>query len=277
MDQFSSPLYVKSYVAPEKRAHETSPGSSSHYQGNSSILDVKHKLKGGLTMQAMVVSKDQSEKDIIVYILRQAGLAVDASSDLQRVLTNWTDSPADIIIVAHAESEQPLENVRALRSTVHVPLLMIVETVPEITFCALLEAGADVVLNRPVSPQVLSAYVFALLRRSSSVPSFVLPTLALENITLDPSTRSVTITGEEPRRLTHLEFRLLYTLMTNRGQVVPVDVIIERVWGYTGEGNRDLVRGLISRLRQKIEPDPASTTFLETIPSVGYRFLEEKL
>jgi DNA-binding response OmpR family regulator len=268
---------VKSYVAPKKRVLETSSGNFSYYQGISSILDVKHKSKGCLIMQAMVVSRDQSEKELIVYILRQAGLAVDASSDLQRVLTNWTDSPADIIIVAHTEDEQPLENVRALRATVHVPLLMIVDTVPERTFCALLETGADVVLSRPVSPLVLSAYVLALIRRSSSVPSFVLPTLALENITLDPSTRSVTITGEEPRRLTHLEFRLLYTLMTNRGQVVPVDVIIERVWGYTGEGNRDLVRGLVSRLRQKIESDPASVMFLETVPSVGYRFLEEKL
>ncbi len=228
-------------------------------------------------MQAMVVGVDPSEKEIIVYILRKAGLAAAASSDLQSVLTNWTDDPADMIIVALAESEEPLENVKAVRATAQIPLLMIVETMPERTFCSLLEAGADVVLTRPVSPQVLSAYVFALTRRASSVPSFVLPILALENIALDPSSRSVTITGEEPRRLTHLEFRLLYTLMTNRGQVVPVDVIIERVWGYTGEGNRDLVRGLISRLRQKIEPDPASATFLETIPGVGYRFIEEKL
>jgi DNA-binding response OmpR family regulator len=228
-------------------------------------------------MQAMVVAMDPNEKEIIVYILQKAGLAVASSSNLQRALKKWTDHPADLIIVAHVEGEEPLENVKAVRATAHIPLLMIVETIPERTFCALLEAGADVVLSRPVSPLVLSAYVFALLRRSSSIPSFVLPTLALENIMLDPSTRSVTITGEESRRLTHLEFRLLYTLMTNRGQVVPVDVIIERVWGYTGEGNRDLVRGLISRLRQKIEPDPASTTFLETIPSVGYRFTEDTL
>ena len=110
------------------------------------------------------------------------------------------------------------------------------------------------------------------MRRSASIPSFVLPTLALDQITLDPSIRSVSVAGGEARRLTQLEFRLLYTLMTNRGQVVPLDVIVERVWGYTGEGNQDLVRGLISRLRRKIEPDPNSSHFIETIPGVGYRF-----
>jgi len=51
-----------------------------------------------------------------------------------------------------------------------------------------------------------------------------------------------------------------------------MDVLVERVWGYTGEGNRDLVRGLISRLRRKIEPASKQVGFLETIPGVGYRF-----
>lgn len=51
-----------------------------------------------------------------------------------------------------------------------------------------------------------------------------------------------------------------------------MDVIVERVWGYTGEGNDDLVRGLISRLRRKIEPNGETDQFIETIPGIGYRF-----
>ncbi|MEZ4591543.1 MAG: helix-turn-helix domain-containing protein [Chloroflexota bacterium] len=57
--------------------------------------------------------------------------------------------------------------------------------------------------------------------------------------------------------------------MTNADQVIPVDVIIERVWGYHGEGNRELVRGLVRRLRRKIEPDPSQTTFIHNHPGVG--------
>ncbi len=82
----------------------------------------------------------------------------------------------------------------------------------------------------------------------------------------------VTLAGKEPQTLTPLEFRLLYMLMTNPDQVIPLEVIIERVWGYNGEGNRELVRGLVRRLRRKIEPDPEQAHFIHNHPGVGYRF-----
>ncbi len=224
-------------------------------------------------MQAIVVANDQDEKEILGFILRRDGLAVASSSDPQRVLKNWSEHPADLMVVAVVEGAKPEAIVDTVRAVTQVPLLVVVDSRSERMLCDLLKRGADVVLSRPVSPQVLLAYVQAIMRRSGSVPSFVLPTLALDVITLDPSTHCVTVSGGEPRRLTQLEFRLLYTLMTNRGQVVPLDVIVERVWGYTGEGNQDLVRGLISRLRRKIEPDPEGSHFIETIPGIGYRFI----
>jgi DNA-binding response OmpR family regulator len=110
------------------------------------------------------------------------------------------------------------------------------------------------------------------LRRSGGVPAFCLPSLDLGSIALDPSTRSVTLGDRPTVRLTQLEFRLLYTLMTHRGQVIPWEVIVERVWGYSGGGSRELVRGLVSRLRSKIEPDPSTPGFVHTIPGVGYIF-----
>jgi DNA-binding response OmpR family regulator len=79
--------------------------------------------------------------------------------------------------------------------------------------------------------------------------------------------------GERPpQRLTQLEFRLLYVLMTNRDQVIPSDIIVERVWGYTGTGSRELVRNLVSRLRSKIEVDPGNPAYIQTVPGVGYQF-----
>ncbi|HEY46430.1 MAG TPA: response regulator transcription factor [Anaerolineae bacterium] len=228
-------------------------------------------------MQVMVIAADQNEKEIITFVLRRAGLAVASSSDHQRVLKNWTEHPADLMVVASLEDQALIRIAEEVRAVTQIPLLMIVDRIGEKDRCDLLQNGADVILDRPVSAQVLSAQIQALLRRSAAVPSFVLPTLALNEITLDPSARTVSVSGKETRRLTQLEFRLLYTLMTNRGQVVPLDVLVERVWGYTGGGNRDLVRGLVSRLRRKIEPDPEQAYFLETIPGVGYRFTVEEI
>jgi DNA-binding response OmpR family regulator len=223
-------------------------------------------------MQAILVAADQDERDVLGFILRHAGLAVATSAGLPAVLATWLDRPADLIVAAFGENRTTGKDVAAVRAVTDVPLLLIVDPPGEDRLCDLLRAGADLVLPRPVSPLVLGAYAQALLRRSGATPAFALPTLTLEAIGLDPATRTVVIDGGDPRRLTQLEFRLLYLLMTNRGQVLPNDTLVERIWGYSGEGDRDLVRGLISRLRRKIEVDAEKPRFIQTVPGVGYLF-----
>jgi DNA-binding response OmpR family regulator len=65
---------------------------------------------------------------------------------------------------------------------------------------------------------------------------------------------------------------LLYTLMTHYGHILSTESIVERVWGYTGRGDRDLVRGLVRRLRTMVEPDPRNPVYILTVPGVGYSF-----
>lgn len=226
-------------------------------------------------MQAILVARDHDEREIVTFILRHTGLSVATTQDLQRVATNWLERPADIIIVSASEVAELKTAVTAVRDVTGVPLLLLAEAMGERQLCTLLEAGVDLVLTRPVAPRVLAHYVKALLRRAGGVPSFVLPSLSLQEIELDPATRTVTVTGQEAQRLTQLEFRLLYVLMTNRDQVVPSENIVERVWGYSGEGNRELVRGLISRVRRKVEPDPDDPRFIQTVPGTGYMFTLE--
>jgi DNA-binding response OmpR family regulator len=228
-------------------------------------------------MQAIVIAPDPDERDLLVYTLRKVGLAVAASSDHRRVLSNWADHAADVLLIALAADSDPLRVIAEVRATTQVPLVLVAEALSESATCQILTSGADVILSRPASPLLIAAQCTAVLRRSNAIPAFVLPSLDLGRIALDPSTRQVEVEGKAPQRLTQLEFRLLYVLMTNRGQVLPSEVIVERVWGYSGEGNRDLVRGLVSRLRHKIEPDPENPVFLETLSGVGYRFNSDEI
>jgi DNA-binding response OmpR family regulator len=223
-------------------------------------------------MQAFLIAADSDEREVLTFVLRHAGLAVSPSGDLARILANWTELPADLIILAGGEAVEVEAQIAAVRGVTEVPLVVLVDPPAEARLLALLRGGADVVLARPVSPQLLAEYARVVLRRSGAVPAFMLPRLDLEEISLDPATRTVAVSGREPCRLTQLEFRLLYVLMTNREQVVPTEAIVERVWGYAGEGDRELVRGLVSRLRHKIEPDPDKPRFIETLSGVGYRF-----
>lgn len=223
-------------------------------------------------MQAILVTADADERDILTFVLRHAGLAVSASIDLEQVTATWLERPADLIVVAGETGKGLTKDIAALRGATEVPLILLLDDISESTHVSLVRTGVDLVMKRPVSPLLLEAYAQSLLHRAGAAAAFAVPTLDLKEIALDPTTRSVRLADAVPRRLTQLEFRLLYLLMTHRGQVLPTDLIVERVWGYSGEGDRDLVRGLISRLRKKIEADADHPIYIQTVPGIGYLF-----
>lgn len=223
-------------------------------------------------MRVCLFADDPTEGRIITVAMREFGIAAELEFEVEARMEAWQDDPADIAVLASNRTEVPLDEVKIIRAQTQAPILVIHEPVPDTQECALLEAGADLMLDRPVSLRLLSNYVKVLSRISSSVPSTILNRMELDDIALDTSDRTVVVGGRAPVRLTHLEFRLLYLLMSNQETVVPTDSIAERVWGYHDGGDRSLVRGLVSRLRRKLEPEPDAPSFIENIPGVGYRF-----
>jgi len=221
-------------------------------------------------MYAMLLAENADERAVLSLVLQRAGLAVTMAHNIDRAMKSWLERPADLIVLALGGD--PLALTRQTRAETPVPLVVIAEPVGESIHYAILEAGADLVVFRPFSARLLIAQVQALMRRAGTVPLFSLPTLSQSGLTLDAANRTVEIAGRRSRRLTHLEFRLLYTLMTHRGQVLPSEVIVERVWGYTGRGDKELVRGLVSRLRAKVEPEPRNPRYIRTVPGAGYSF-----
>jgi DNA-binding response OmpR family regulator len=224
---------------------------------------------------ALLLAQNADEKAVLSLVLQRAGLAVTSANAVQRALRAWSERPADLILLA-LRSDDPHADVRAIRTETAVPLVVVVDQAEEDLHYELLDAGADLIVPRPFSARLLIAQVRALLRRAGGMSLFSLPILSLAGLTLDPATRAVQIAGLPPRRLTHLEFRLLYTLMIHREHVLPTETIVEQVWGYSGRGDRDLVRGLVRRLRIKVEPDPSNPRFILTVPGVGYTFNEQE-
>lgn len=222
-------------------------------------------------MYALLLAQDPDEKAVLSVILQRVGLAVTTANDLERALRAWPDRPADLILLALQEYD-PLDAARRIRARTSVPLIAIATQPNEDLHYQLLEAGVDQVVSRPFSARLLIAQGRALLRRARGTPVFSLPTLTQGDISLDPATRIAHIAGQSSKRLTHLEFRLLYTLMMHRDQVLPTETIVEQVWGYSDSGDKDLVRGLVRRLRAKVEPAPHNPRYILTVPGVGYSF-----
>lgn len=227
-------------------------------------------------MNALLFCDDPNETAILTVALQLAGLTVASVSDLERTLRNWPERPVDLLFLA-LHYGTPLDQVRRVRATVEVPLVAISNSPEEDLLCQLFEAGADLVVVRPYSARLLSAQLRALLRRSKGTSLSRIPTLTVGGLTLDAAGRTVQVENREPCRLTQLEFRLLYTLMSHLGQTLPTETIVERVWGYSGEGSAELVRGLVSRLRAKVEADPKNPQYILTVPGMGYRLLASPL
>lgn len=227
-------------------------------------------------MQAYLISLFDDESSVLTLILQKAGFAVHSTRAISQLTTSWPEQPLDFILIALAEdTAEILNEINQLRLQTAVPLMLITDSCDETHQVALLDAGIDCLICRPFGVRYLLAQIHALLRRSEGTSLFNLPTLIQGEVSLDPSTRTVTVGEKEPIHLTQLEFRLLHTLITNPGQVIPTENLVEYVWGYSGEGNRDLVRGLVQRLRTKLEPDPRKPSYIINIPSVGYSFQKE--
>jgi len=80
----------------------------------------------------------------------------------------------------------------------------------------------------------------------------------------------VSVRGEAPIRLTSLEFRLVQYLLANAGHTIPADRLTTHVWGYRGLGDKQLLKQLVHRLRQKIERNPAEPRYVVTVAGIGY-------
>lgn len=130
-------------------------------------------------------------------------------------------------------------------------------------------AGADDYMVKPFDLRELSARIGALLRRTNGSQP-VTREIEVGPLTLDTTTHQVRL-GDRVEQLTHREYDLLHYLMRRAGSIVPVERVLQDVWGYSpGAGDPDLVRAHIRNLRLKIEPDPSQPVHIKTVPRHGY-------
>ena len=129
-----------------------------------------------------------------------------------------------------------------------------------------LKAGAADYLVKPFSPTELTARVGAALRRVSRPEPFALGELAIHY-----EERRVTVAGREVE-LTATEHEILRVLSLNAGRVVANDALVRQVWsGRKADGNVNLVRNFVKKLRRKLGDDAQSPAWIFSVRGVGYR------
>jgi DNA-binding response OmpR family regulator len=219
-------------------------------------------------MKILIVDDDIELRELIGFALRQAGYLVVTAADGAEALVMFDREQPDLLILdVNLPKMSGLEVCRRVRDQATTPIMMLTVRSSEEDQVQGLDMGADDYLTKPFSPRTLLARVRALLRRAEiDRPS---PQAAGE-LSLDVEGQAVHVRGSAPIRLTNLEFRLLQYLLANAGHTIPVERLTTHVWGYRGLGDRQMLKQLVHRLRQKIETNPSEPQYLVTVSGVGY-------
>src|SRR5262245_36504104 len=221
-------------------------------------------------MKVLVVDDDPELLPLVAFALRQSGfIAVEAGSGEKGLQVLKAERPDLLILDLNLPGINGLEVCRRMRAAGdRTPVLMLTVRNEEQIQVESLDAGADDFLTKPFSPRTLLARVRALLRRAGMERE---GRPADGSIVLDEELRAVRVAGHAPIRLTMLEFRLLQLLVANGGRTVPAESLLRHVWGSRPHGDRQHLKQLVHRLRQKIEEDPANPRLLCTDSGIGYR------
>jgi DNA-binding response OmpR family regulator len=224
-------------------------------------------------MKVLVADDDRDLRDLVGFTLTQAGYLVIKAADGTGALQSVADEAPDLVILdINMPGASGFQVCQTIRRDSRVPIIMLTVRGEEEDLVRALELGADDYLTKPFSPRTLLARAKALLRRAGTEGA---PVLSNGRLSLDADEHSLTIADAPPVRLTKLELRLLQLLLANAGRTVGSDRLLIHVWGHRGSGDRQLLKQLVHRLRQKIERDPATPQILQTAAGAGYKLVTE--
>ena len=229
----------------------------------------------------LVIEDDEDIAHLLELHLQDLSYQVEIISDGKLGLNKAAQEIFDLIILdLMLPGMDGLEVCRRLRSaSVYTPILMLTAKSSEIDRVLGLELGADDYLTKPFSLKELQARVKAILRRielATAMPknnSDAEDNISVKDLVIDPSCRTVSISGDEIV-LTATEFDLLLHFAKNPGRVYNRTQLLDRVWGYGHDGYEHTVNSHINRLRKKIEKNPAKADYILTVWGVGYKFVE---
>ncbi|MDG1892268.1 MAG: response regulator transcription factor [Verrucomicrobiota bacterium] len=217
-------------------------------------------------MRILIVEDDTKIASFLDMGLTQSGYAVDVCSDGEEGLVMAQTFPFDAAIFDRMlPGMDGLEIIRTLRKGgVQVPVLILSAKASVDDRIEGLRAGGDDYLSKPFSFSELLARLQALIRRSNQTAE---PThLESGDLRMDLLSREVH-RGNQSVELQPKEFALLEYFLRQSGRVVTKTMILEHIWNYHFDPQTNVVDVLVSRLRNKVDPDK---TRIHTIRGVGY-------
>ncbi len=232
------------------------------------------------TPRVLVIDDDQTIVNLLEDALQEAGYTVAVAHDGNEGFELAKSFDPDLMII---DLMMPRVDgytlCRELRQTSNAPIIIISATQDELHRIAAFELGANDFVSKPFSTNELLARVRSLLRwmRAIGAPN--------QHIAPDPS-RTIIEAGQlrvdmESRRawrngqeldLTNKEFELLAYLMDRSNVALSREHLMKQIWADTTNSGLRTIDVHIHSLREKIEENPASPRYIQTVRGIGYRF-----
>jgi two-component system KDP operon response regulator KdpE len=218
----------------------------------------------------LIVDDDADLLDLATLQFSMAGAEVYTAADGQEGLAKVRELQPDLVLLDIMMPKlDGWATFSSIREVSPVPIIFLTALGGDEEMVRGLDLGATDYVAKPYSGRVLLARARAALRRAAGLPQIApyddgyLAISLLEGL--------VEVQGE-PVELTATEYRLLYLLLQNAGQVLSHEYILQEVWGGEYLDSRNYVHIYIRHLRHKLESDPTQPRYLLNQRGVGYCF-----
>lgn len=224
----------------------------------------------------LIVDDDDALRSLLEQYLTGNGFAVSLAANgavMDEVLQ--TVHPDLVILDLMMPGEDGLSIARRLRASTHLPIIMLSARGEDIDRIVGLEVGADDYLAKPFNPRELLARIRAVLRRKQDTAAS--EQAAAENVMrfgefeLDLDAQRLTKAGAEIN-LTSAEFSILQIFTSHPNRVLSRDQLMDMLKGYDRDPFDRSIDVRVTRLRRKIEANPAEPEYIRTVWGQGYLF-----
>jgi two-component system response regulator MprA len=218
------------------------------------------------TTRILVVDDDPKLTTLVQRTLTYAGFAVEVAADGEAALVAARSRRPDLLVLdVMLPGLDGLEVCRQLRAESDLAIVMLTARDAVADRIAGLETGADDYLVKPFSPDELVARVRAVLRRRQTLGRDI---LTYADLSLDTGARRASRSGRVID-LSTTEYKLLALLLSHPEQVLTRELLMERVWGGSFDGESNVLEVYVRYLRQKLEAGGESR-LIQTVRGAGY-------
>ncbi len=215
----------------------------------------------------LVVEDEPEIAALMRDFLEADGFRVLHAVDAAEAVAALRSAPDCVLLDVMLPGTSGFELCRDIRAASEIPVLFLSARGGDADKVRGLGLGADDYIVKSATPAEVVARVKAVLRRSGA--SRGMRPLRFGGLEVDLDAHEVTVAGR-PVRMTAREFELLRVLVEHPRRVFSREHLFELVWG--SYGDRSAVSVYVSRLREKIEADPADPRYIVTVWGAGYRF-----